>query len=148
MIKIQRTVRVDQPIDLVAAKMQDFCTTNEWDPGTVKTERLSGDGGLGTTYRNVSRFAGRETEMIYTVDQLRDGHMISICGENPTVQSRDTMEFTSTPSGTEIVYTAEFSFVGRWRLLEPVMRPFLKRLGDNGERGIRNYLNGLSTTKS
>ena len=36
------------------AYLSDFTTTNEWDPGTVSTERVSGDGGVGTTYHNTS----------------------------------------------------------------------------------------------
>ena len=46
---------------VVFAYLSDFTTTTEWDPGTVRTTRESGDGGIGTRYRNVSRFLGRET---------------------------------------------------------------------------------------
>ena len=41
----------------------DFSHAEEWDSGTVRCERLSGDGGVGTRYRNVSRFLGRETTL-------------------------------------------------------------------------------------
>lgn len=143
MIAIQRVVRVDRPIAAVSAVMQDFCTTNEWDPGTVHTERTSGDGGVGTTYRNVSKFGGRKIEMTYTVDELRDGAMISIRGENKSVRSRDLMVFNETESGTEVVYNVEFVFTGPARFAELLLRPFVKKLGDDGERGIREYLNRL-----
>ncbi len=141
MITIKRVVRVERPIELVSTVMEDFCTTNSWDPGTVLTERTSGDGSVGTTYRNVSKFAGRKIEMTYTVDQLRHGEMISIRGENKSVQSRDTMTFNQTCSGTEVVY--EFVFTGPARFIEPLIRPFVKKLGVDGERGIRDYLNSL-----
>ena len=143
MITIQRVVRVDRPIESVSAAMQDFSTTNSWDPGTVHTERVSGDGGIGTKYHNVSKFAGRTIEMNYTVDELRDGEMISIRGENKTVKSRDTMTFNRTAEGTEVIYEVEFVFEGLARFIEPLLRPFVKKLGDNGERGIRDYLNRL-----
>jgi hypothetical protein len=143
MITIQRVVRVERPIEKVSALMQDFCTTNSWDPGTVHTERVSGDGGLGTTYRNVSKFAGRKVEMTYTVDALRDGEMISIRGENKSVKSRDTMMFNKTESGTEVVYNVEFVFEGPARFIEPLLRLFVRKLGNDGERGIREYLNRI-----
>ncbi len=47
----------------VFAYLADFTHTEEWDPGTVRTHRVSGDGGVGTTYANTSRFLGRETDL-------------------------------------------------------------------------------------
>ena len=46
---IERTVTVDRPPAEVFAYLADFTTTTEWDPGTVRTTRESGDGGVGTT---------------------------------------------------------------------------------------------------
>ena len=60
-MQIQRTVETAAAPAAVFTYLSDFTTTNEWDPGTVRTTRISGDGGVGTSYRNVSRFAGRET---------------------------------------------------------------------------------------
>jgi hypothetical protein len=53
---IARTVTVDRPAGVVFDYVSDFTTTTEWDPGTVDTVRVDGDGGVGTTYRNRSRF--------------------------------------------------------------------------------------------
>ena len=45
--------------------LSDFENTEQWDPGTIETRRVSGDGGLGTTYRNRSQFMKREVELEY-----------------------------------------------------------------------------------
>ena len=43
--------------DRVFEYLSDFTTTTEWDPGTV-AERVSGDGGVGTTYRSSRSSSG------------------------------------------------------------------------------------------
>ena len=68
-ITIERVVTVQQAVGKVFAYLSDFETTTEWDPGTVSTVKVAGDGGPGTTYRNTSSFAGRETELEYVVQQ-------------------------------------------------------------------------------
>jgi uncharacterized protein YndB with AHSA1/START domain len=59
MPKIERTMTVQKPLDQVWAYLTDFTNTEEWDPPTVSTTRISGDGGVGTVYRNVSKILGR-----------------------------------------------------------------------------------------
>ena len=67
-MKIVRTVATDRPMAEVFAYLSDFTSTEEWDPGTLRTTRESGDGGVGTRYRNVSRFLGSGTELTYRAD--------------------------------------------------------------------------------
>ena len=43
-MEIERSVTVGQPVDRVFAYLSDFTNTTEWDPGTVRTERVAGDG--------------------------------------------------------------------------------------------------------
>ncbi len=43
-MRVERVVTTDKPLDLVYAYLSDFTNTTEWDPGTVSTERISGDG--------------------------------------------------------------------------------------------------------
>lgn len=136
-MRLERTVTTDKPVGEVFAYLADFTTTTEWDPGTVRTTRTSGDGGVGTVYHNVSRFAGRETELDYTVVDRAENERIALEGKNKTVTAHDLMTFTSTPTGgTEVRYVADFDF----GLLTPVvgllMRPFFKRLGDEAEKGM------------
>ena len=53
-MQIQRTVETTAAPDVVFAYLSDFTTTNEWNPGTISTTRVSGDGREGTVYDNVS----------------------------------------------------------------------------------------------
>lgn len=141
---IARNVTVDRPVDVVAAYLSDFTTTTEWDPGTVLTTRESGDGGIGTRYRNRSRFLGRETSLLYVVTEFVPGERIVLRGENTTVVAQDTLTFSQTPSGGATVsYRAEFTFHGVVRLVAPLLAPAFKRLGDQAESGLRTRLEQL-----
>jgi carbon monoxide dehydrogenase subunit G len=142
-VKIQRTVETTAPLSAVYAYLSDFTTTNEWDPGTVETTRVSGDGGPGTVYRNVSSFAGRKTELSYTVTDRETDRLFALRGENKTVVARDTMEFAATPTGTRVTYTADFDFKGLAKFVVPFMAPAFKKLGDEAEEGLKKTLAGL-----
>ena len=141
---IKRTVTVDRPIDSVFAYLSDFTTTTEWDPGTITTIRTSGNGGIGTTYRNTSRFAGRTTELTYVVTDRTPPHRIGLRGENATVVAEDSMDLHEpSPGTTQVTYTARFTFRGLARLAGPLLAPALRRLGDEAQEGLRRSLQSL-----
>lgn len=140
-MQIQRTLTLPKPPEEVFAYLQDFTTTEEWDPGTVSTTLLDGDGGVGTRYRNVSRFLGRETELTYVVEEADVPRRLHLRGENKTVESHDIMTLSPSASGgTELDYRAVFSFKGVARFVAPLLAPALKRLGDEAEEGLHRAL--------
>jgi carbon monoxide dehydrogenase subunit G len=143
-MRIQRTVETTAAPDVVFAYLSDFTTTNEWDPGTVSTTRVSGDGGVGTVYDNVSELNGRRSELRYTVLEHRPPSRVQLRGENKTLTAIDTMRIEPQGAGTRVTYTADFTFKGVLRLLQPVLRLALarsfKKLGDEAEQGMREAL--------
>ena len=147
-MEIIRTVSTRTPIDKVYAYLSDFTTTNEWDPGTVSTERLSGTGGVGTEYHNTSKFLGRETELVYTVKEVVPDERLVLEGTNKSVRATDTMTFTETADGgTRVTYRATFEFqgmVGKLALvLSPLLARALKKLGDEAVVGMQDALDKL-----
>src|SRR6202044_484699 len=129
-MKLLRTVVGDKPLRAVFGYLSDFTTTAEWGPGTVRTVRQEGDGGVGTVYLNTSTFRGRTTELTYVVDELVDQRLIRLRGENETVVSVDTLTFRAVASGTEVAYDVEFTFKGASRFAAPLLKPTLERLGN------------------
>jgi uncharacterized protein YndB with AHSA1/START domain len=147
-MEITRTIDTTTPVDKVYAYLSDFTTTNEWDPGTVETKRVSGTGGVGTDYHNTSKFMGRETELIYTTKELEPSRRIVLEGNNKTVRATDTMTLTETPAGgTRVVYNAKFDFKGVVGKVAPVLSPLLgpafKKLGDEAEVAMKRALDRL-----
>lgn len=139
-MRIERTVTVDVPLRRAFDYLADFTTTTEWDPGTISTVRRDGDGGVGSTYENTSSFLGRETSLTYVVEELVTDQRVRLRGENKSVVSVDTMRFRPTSGGTEVTYTAEFTFKGLSRLLAPLLKPAFVRLGNHAESGLRSAL--------
>ena len=68
---LSKTLNSKKTAEELFAYFSDFTTTNEWDPNTVKTTKLSGDGGVGTKYSNTSAFNGRESSLVYEVIEYR-----------------------------------------------------------------------------
>src|SRR4051794_12724343 len=139
-MEITRVVETSGPIDKVFAYLSDFTTTNEWDPGTVKTEKVSGDGGVGTTYHNTSRFMGRETELTYVVQTHQPDRLFALRGENDSVIANDSIEISPLGEGARVTYTADFEFKGLGRFVAPLLKPALRKLGDEAEEGLRRAL--------
>jgi uncharacterized protein YndB with AHSA1/START domain len=146
-MQITRTVETSAPIEKVFAYLTDFTHTNEWDPGTVRTVRKAGDGGVGTVYDNTSSFMGRKTRLEYVVTEHVPESRFVLEGNNKTVRAVDTMTFTKTTGGTKVTYNADFTFKGVTRYLavltSPVLALAFKRLGDEAEEGMRTALEGL-----
>lgn len=140
-MKIERTVTVATPIEEVFEYLKDFENTREWDAGTISTTRISGDGDVGTRYRNVSRFLGRETELTYVLEEAESPRRLKLRGSNRTVTAHDTMTLTRTASGgTELHYLAEFDFAGPSRFVAPLLAPAFWHLGNGAEKGLKDAL--------
>ena len=83
---VERTIRTTAAPDVVFPYLVDFRNATEWDAGTVSCERVSGDGGPGTVYKNVSKFAGNTVELDYTTQTVAEPEFV-IVGKNATTTS-------------------------------------------------------------
>ena len=143
---IVRTVTVDRPVAEVFAYLSDFTTTEEWDPGTVRTTRVSGDGGVGTTYHNVSRFLGRETELTYVVTDSEPPRPAAAARReqdrgrprHDDARRRRRQAGPSSPTGRSS------TFKGLARLVAPLAAPAFRRLGRRGADGCGGSATALA----
>jgi hypothetical protein len=147
-MRIIRTVTADVPRSVAFDYLSDFTTTTEWDPATVRTERLSGDGGVGTKYLNVSSFLGREAEVHYEVVTVDPGRTFALRGENTTLVAHDVMTFGGDEHRTELTYEATFTLKGLARFVAPLLTPAFTKLGNDAERGLQTALTRLGTSGS
>ena len=130
MPKIERTITVPGRADEVFAYLSDFTTTEEWDPPTQTTELVSGDGGVGSRYRNVSKFLGKETETVYTVVALDAPRRLELEGDASSMRLHDTITVEQQGDDVRVAYQAEFHPEGAAKLATPLLPPALKALGD------------------
>jgi len=145
---VERTFTVPRPIEPVFDYLSDFTHTVDWDPGTVETTRVSGDGGVGTTYANTSEFMGRTAELEYETVLLDRPGRLQFRGRNDSVIATDTLTLTPAADGTatEIHYRADFVFSTLVNLVAPfVVRPKLEKLADaTVDQLTRTLLNQVS----
>ena len=140
MVAVTRTFVVSRPPADVVAYLADFTNAQEWDPGTVRCERLD-DGPLrpGARWHNVSKVLGRETELTYELVSL-EPHRVVLRGTNKTATSTDDIAVAPEGDGSRVTYSAHIVFNGLARLADPLMQRVFERLGDETVTGIRRAL--------
>jgi hypothetical protein len=141
---VTRTVTCPAPRDTVHAYLRDFTNAEEWDAGTKScTPITDGPVGVGSQWRNVSVFRGRETTLTYTLEK-DEPDLVRIVGRNKTVTSEDDMRLSDTDDGgTQVSYTATFTFHGAAKLATPLLVPALGSLADDAERSLHDALQQL-----
>ncbi|MBI5737034.1 MAG: SRPBCC family protein, partial [Mycolicibacterium neoaurum] len=102
MIEMEREVTTAVAPDRVFAYLSDFTTTEQWEPATVRTVRISGDGGVGTRYANTSRFAGRTSDLEYEVLGVTPGRSIQLRGHNDSLIAHDIITVTPCEGGSKV----------------------------------------------
>ena len=144
MPSVERTVTVEQPPAKVFAYLADFTNTEEWDPPTESTTRTSGDGGVGTTYHNVSKLLGTEQEVDYVVTEYVEGSRLQLAGDAGSMKLLDTITVEPSGTGTSVTYHAEFNPDSTAaKLAEPLMPAGLKILADKVADSLEEHLNKL-----
>jgi hypothetical protein len=142
---VTRTVSTPAPLPIVRAYLRDFGNAPEWDAGTISCEPVdpATPVAVGKQWTNVSEFRGRQTTLTYTLEADEPARL-RIVGRNKTVTSEDVMSFTGADGGgTQVSYTATFTFHGVARLATPLLLPALNGLADDAERSLGEALRKL-----
>ena len=144
---IERTITVPGRAEDVFAYLADFTTTEEWDPPTQATDLISGDGDVGTRYRNVSKFLGKETETIYTVVTHDPPRRLELEGDASSMRLHDTITVDQQGDAVQVTYRAEFHPEGAAKLAAPLLPPALKALGDAAAGQMEECLRRLPSAQ-
>ena len=119
-----------------------FSNAAEWDPGVVGAQDM--DGGpprLGSTYRLVVRFFGRQVPLDYKIVAIDPPRRVVFKAENTMLKSTDTIEVASAPGGgAQVTYVAVLSLRGAFTVMSPVLGLAFKRVGDRAIAGLRSRL--------
>ena len=138
----QRTVTVHRDRDAVAAYVLDFTTSAEWDPHTVRCDRVDdGPVRVGARYENVQRLLGRETPMRYEVVEYEPGRRLVLEGGTDDVRTRDEITVDDAAGGaTTVTYTVHLDLHGKARLAAPLMPVAMSRIASDGEAHLHEVL--------
>lgn len=140
MVSVMREFTIDRPAAEVVGYLADFGHTPEWDPGTVECSRLdSGPIAVGSTWRNVSRIAGRQTELTYRLRTL-DAHHLVFVGTNDAATATDDITVMPKQDRSTITYRATITLNGLAKVLEPAMKLLFERLADQTAKRLTAVL--------
>lgn len=123
------------------AYVADFTTAAEWDPGIHESQKISGDGDVGTVYEVQAEFRGKTMPFTYTVTAFEQNRRIVLDGVGEKATSVDTIGFEATPDGgTRITYSAEFKLKGVLRAAEPFLGGTFRTLARKALAGLETKL--------
>ncbi|MBS2965345.1 SRPBCC family protein [Actinocrinis puniceicyclus] len=143
MARIERRFTVAKPLGEVVEYLKDFSHAEQWDPGTVTCTRLdTGPVMEGSTWRNVSQFLGRRTELTYRLDRALPDRL-TFAGENGSAVTVDDLAFEPDGAGTRVTYTADIRLRGAARLAEPLARVALEGMAGKVVVKMQETINGL-----
>jgi carbon monoxide dehydrogenase subunit G len=143
MPSVERTFDVAQPPVAVIEYLKDFSHTEEWDPGTVRcTRNDSGPIVVGSSWHNVSKVAGVETELTYTLKEMSSDHLVFI-GVNDSATSTDTMTVRPSAAGSTLTYRADIEMHGMSKLAAPAIKLVFEKVAHDTQAQLIEVLNAL-----
>jgi carbon monoxide dehydrogenase subunit G len=140
---VDRTFEVLAAPDAVIDYLKDFSHAEQWDPGTEScTRNDSGPIVIGASWRNVSKVAGVETVLTYTLKELAHNRLVFV-GVNDTATSTDTITVRAVGTGSEVTYRAEIEMRGLSRLAAPVVKVVFEKVANDAAKQMTTVLNRL-----
>jgi carbon monoxide dehydrogenase subunit G len=144
---VSRTFTVTPTPQIVLEYLKDFSHTEQWDPGTVRcTRNEAGPIEVGATWHNVSKVAGVETELTYTLRELGPDRLVFV-GENDTATSTDSITVVAAGTGSELTYEADIEMQGLSRFLAPAVKVVFEKVAHDTEKQMTEVLNQLAADK-
>jgi dehydrogenase/reductase SDR family protein 12 len=141
MIRLQETIEVPRTIDEVFAYASNFGNAAQWDPAVVDSRKTSrGPIAVGTEFELRVRFGPRSLPMTYVVRDYEPPKRVVLQGKGEAIRAQDDISFASIPGGTRINYTADISMLGALRIVEPLLKGPLDRIGRKAVRGLQEAL--------
>jgi carbon monoxide dehydrogenase subunit G len=139
-VDVSRIFPVARTQSDVVAYLSDFTNATQWDPGTIRCTRVdAGPIRVGSTWKNVSKVLGRETQLDYELVTLEPDRVV-LRGTNKTATSTDDIRVAADGDGSLVTYHAHVVFNGAAKLAEPLMQRVFEKLGDETVHGITNAL--------
>jgi hypothetical protein len=115
----------------------------EWDPGTVKSERVSTEPTAKPAYDVTVKTFGREIVVRYVVEEADPPRRLHLVAETTTLRLVDDITVAPDGTGCIVTYDATLTLRGPLRLLDPLFAPGFKRTVDRGAAGLRTTLEGV-----
>lgn len=128
-IVVERSFGVSASAGAVLDYLRDFGHASEWDPATRHTARIdSGPITVGSSWRNETRVVGVTTELTYTLCAAEIDRLVFI-GRSEVATVTATFTVDPAPAGCTITYHLDLDLHGVAKLVTPVLRGEVEKLG-------------------
>jgi len=128
------------------AYLATFSNAVDWDPGVLSAEQLDpGPAGPGTRYRLVVPFLGLRMPLTYQVTRYQPGREVVLAASNRLLRATDQIVVTESRDGSAVDYAAEVRLRGPLRVLDLLLRPRFRDVGDRAATGLAQALSGGPT---
>jgi carbon monoxide dehydrogenase subunit G len=140
---VERTFDIAPPLVTVIDYLKDFGHAEEWDPGTIRcTRNDSGPIVVGSSWHNVSKVAGVETELTYTLKEASTDRLVFV-GVNDSATSTDTMTVRPSATGSTLTYRADIEMHGMSKLVAPAIKLVFEKVAHDTQARLIEVLNAL-----
>jgi uncharacterized protein YndB with AHSA1/START domain len=128
-IREEHTVVIERPVEEVFAFATDPNNDTLWQSTSLETEQTSeGPVGVGTTFRNTTKFLGRRIESTYEITENDPPHKQCIRITSGPIPGSGCYLFEPTDGGsTRFTQTFEAEVGGFFRLAEPLVGRAIRR---------------------
>jgi uncharacterized membrane protein len=128
-IREEHTVVIDRPVEEVFAFATDPNNDSLWQSTTLETEQTSeGAVDVGTTFRNTTKFLGRQVESTSEISENEPPHKQCLRITSGPIPGSGCYLFESADDGsTRFTQTFEAEVGGFFRLAEPVVGRAIRR---------------------
>ena len=144
------TIRSPLPAEEAFAYMANLSNFEEWDPGVVSAEQVTGNGpGLGAEYDvEVEGIVGTLT-LRYRLTSHEPPRWVVAEAETSWLRSLDRITVEPAGDGGSLVtYDAELTLNGPLKLADPLLALAFERIGRRAEQGLVDALQGQTVDNS
>ena len=115
MARYAATVETAWDREVAFTYLADFTTISDWDPGVVRSKRLTGDPlSVGARFEVTTSYLGREATLTYETIEIEHLRRVLLRAESGSFTSLDEMTFDERPGGgTLVTYDANLYIAHR-----------------------------------
>jgi hypothetical protein len=141
MARYAATVTSQHPAADTFSYLATFTNTADWDPGVISAEQLdSGPVEPGTRFRLVVPFLGRRLPLTYQVIALVPGREIVLAASSRLLRATDRILVDPATGGATVSYQADVRLRGPLALLDALLRPGFRAVGQRAAAGLAHAL--------
>ena len=145
-IREELSVVIGRPVEEVFAFATDPENDPLWQSTSLETEQTSGGPvGVGTTFRNISKFLGRRIETAYEVTEMEHPRRQCVRIVSGPIPGSGCYLFEPAEGGTRFTQTFDAEVGGFFRLAEPLVARAIRRQTEADMATLKDVLEAGGT---